>query len=396
MYAGPERPTVFPFQKKAWRVEEYEKNREKALRTNERLSKRRARLPVKLAATALTLSSIVSAYWQDVEQGRMAESQASVSVSDTLAPQQEANSNRATLVIDGFNAKDATYLSGTLGPAIQEIGDGTILSLNYNNALLDREEVFDKAVSYAHEHNITTLSVVGYSMGGIIGTELTADLNSKSNITVENLATIETPYGYDGLREYQKNELAFGQWVATNIPGSEYSSWMRKAGEVYFYRNAYTHDSPLENVGNFLRITGEVLSRQDTSRLTSTRLLMQQIYKISHVDFAKEFETIKTQHGNKAETVISYFKTSGYDDVVDDSYSGFHTCADASDYKLSCNVFTVDGAQHSLYFNSIPAFETAFKEADELIGPLVKENATIAALQRQYLASRAIRLSIPY
>lgn len=364
----------------------------KIMRREERREKFLRRLPIKIGAFTLALSSISTAYWSDVAANEQIESNAAISVTTTTETQEAVDADSAVLFIDGFNAYDATYLSGTLGPFAQSIQSGSVLSLNYNNGVLNRDEILEKVKSYAAEHGITKLSVIGYSMGGIIATELAADLNSKSDIEVPYLAAIETPYGNEGLRPYQQNELAFGQWVTNHVAGSEYSSWARNLGEIYFRRGQYTTGNIPTDIGQFIGATNDVLTRPRPHNLTTTRLLMQQIYKIAHVDFKKEFETIYDNHAGKIGTTAAYFRTTGYDDVVNDEFSGYRWCADAASTNISCDIFTVEGAQHSLYFNAQPAFQAAFEDAAEVMLPEIAANESLAQVRRSLIGQRATRI----
>lgn len=372
-----------------------EKQQARLARKIERYARRRARLPLKFAALAIATSNVASAYWNDVEANRAVESQNEISI-DVIRPALDPeNENKATVVIDGFNAYDATYLSDKLGPSIQRVADGEIWSLNYNNAILDRDEIYAQIVDLAEERGIESISISGYSMGGIIGVEAAADIVEKTDLPVNALIFVSTPDGYDGLRPYQRNELAFGQLMADALPGSEYSSWVRYAGEVYFYRDAYTggefswdmlHNANLiaKNIGKFFDTLDTIAERSNDPRQTSIRLLTQQIYKIAKVDIRKEFQTIQAQSDTKQMPSVLYLGTGepGYDHVVNDKVSAENICAYSMETDLACEAYQVEGAIHSQYYQTLEAYDATFSEAAPLVHDEVATQIAITAMKQ--------------
>ena len=356
----------------------YEK---KLVRRFERKQKRRARIPKLMAGIAIATSTLSLAYWNDVKENQEMEASAEISINVIEeAPLDPDNSHKATIVIDGFNAYDADYLSGKLGESIRQVADGQVWSLGYNNAILKRSEIYEKIVSMAQERGITHVTIVGYSMGGIIGAEAASDLVTESPLEVESLIFISTPDGYDGLRDYQKNELAFGQWLASNISGSEYSTAVRKAGEVYFYRDVYTKGQlgewwdlqkniPVvwDNIPRFFETVGDVANRTSGPRQTTMRLLAQQIFKIANADISGNFEAISEMRGEKQMPVVLYFGTGspGYDYIVDDKESSESIGEYADESDLSYTVYEVPGAIHSQYYKTIDEYMQMFTEASD-------------------------------
>lgn len=367
----------------------YEK---KLVRRFERKQKRRSRMVKMLAGTAIACNALSISYWNDVRENQELEASAEISINViNEEPLLEENSDKATIFIDGFNAFDADYLGGKLGEGMQHIADGEVWSLGYNNAILQRSDIYEKIVALATERGITKVTIVGYSMGGIIGAEAASDLITESEIDVESLIFISSPDGYDGLREYQRKELAFGQWVATFIAGSEYSTAVRKGGEVYFYRDRFTkgelgewwnlvQNVPViaDNIPRFFETVGEIAERTSGPRQTTMRLLSQQVFKIARADINHEFERIVEHEGEKQMPVILYFGTDepGYDYIVDDKTSSENICSYADESGLQCAIYNVPGAIHSQYYKTIDEYMRMFNTASE---PTEEAIATEAA-----------------
>ena len=102
----------------------YEK---KLVRRFERKQKRRARIPKLMAGIAIATSTLSLAYWNDVKENQEMEASAEISINVIEeAPLDPDNSHKATIVIDGFNAYDADYLSGKLGESIRQVADGQV------------------------------------------------------------------------------------------------------------------------------------------------------------------------------------------------------------------------------------------------------------------------------
>lgn len=356
----------------------YEK---KLVKRFERKQQRRARLPKLMASLAIASNTLSLGYWADVKHNQEMEAAAEVSINVIAEePLLEENSHKATVVIDGFNAFDADYLSDKMGDAIRQVADGQVWALGYNNAILQRGDIYEKIIAMAKDRGITHLSIAGYSMGGIVGVETASDLVVESGLEVESLIFISTPDGYDGLREHQKNELAFGQWLSSHIAGSEYSTVVRKAGEVYFYRDTFTEgelgewwdvqkNAPIvtENVSRFFKTVGEVAMRTSGPKQATMRLLSQQIFKIAQADINGEFEKINKMRGDKQMPVVLYFGTQApsYDHVVDDKRSSENICTYADKSDLSCSIYYVPGAIHSQYYDTLNEYMYSFDEASE-------------------------------
>lgn len=325
-----------------------------------------------------TTSIGATLYFSDVHMNQMEREAASISVTDIyLNPEADTTA----IAIDGFNAYDGYYYTKKMLPAFKELSDANVASLDYNNAILNREDIAAEILEKLEQNDNDNMYMYGYSMGGIISTEAVADIVVDSDKTVDVLALFSTPSGFEGLRETQQAELEFGKNIVTAIPGAEYSSFVRYLGEIYFYRDNYFKADGFIDAAAFARTVDGINKRYaDNVKSTSMDLLIQQIYKIANVDYDAEFARIASMYGEKQLPVIVYFgtKAPAVDTVVNDVFSGDAICEAAEKNGLTCLRFEVEDAKHSLYYQTIPQYQTALADAKPFI------DAAIEANERQY------------
>lgn len=348
--------------------------------------RRRSRLPLKIAAAALAFATIDTAYWSDVNENRAEQAAAEVTINVIGKPLDEANSTKATVFIDGFNTYDANYLAKSVGPAVQQVADGELWSLSYNNAILNRKKIYETIVDLAKERGIESVSVAGYSMGGIIAVEAASDIIVNSSIEVNSIDLMHTPDGSDGLQPYQKKELGFAQNLAEWVPGAIDSSWVRFAGELYFYKNNYTkgqfkdwdiaHNTGvlIDNAYRFTRTFGSILEKFDNPKQASMQLLTEQVYKINQFDMLDELKKITEHRKEKQMPVVIYLGMEA-DSLVKDELTAenFYKYTHATDIDYFS--YTVPDAVHSQYNRSIDEYMKVFEAASGPVSADIKDEA---------------------
>jgi len=313
---------------------------ERALSSAERKTKRVA--PALLAITAIGLS----AYSADVYSNMKVQKEASIDVeviSEALDPD---TNNSAIVFLDGFGTYDADYLTRQMSDVAHEIVEGETWSVSYGNAPLNPRNIINDIIPLAEQRGITHVNLVGYSAGGIIGTQVAEGLIESSDLQVDTIGLISTPNGYDGLRKYQQKEMGMASWVS-DIPGAVYSTPVRFIGEMYFRRDRYTEANLLQNVSNFFEVTGQVSEDLNKEKLPGTWLLVDQTLAISNAHFEENLETISKA---KVKPVIYYLGTAkpGYDYMVDNKKSSNEICSLARKVMIECLIDNVPGAVHSL------------------------------------------------
>lgn len=345
----------------------------------EKLAKRRS-LARKAIAGVLATSTTFFAYLGDTNMNIQREQQAEATVS-VVAPALSADNNgRAILFFDGFNANRAEYLSSTLGPGIEEnLIDGQIWATNYNNDPANREKIYEINHNLIQERNIDNLVVFAHSKGGVNGVQLTVDTITNSWVDVDAIILSKTPSGFDGLRDYKQDELQLGM-IASNVWRLRYSTPARIGLEMLFNQHKFTQGGVIDNIENFFEELTEVTERFNSSDLTTTSFLIEQVDDINKANFADEFSKLTELEPTKQMPVIVYLGTAepAYDAVVDDKKSGDEICAAAEENGLTCIRDEVESF-HSLYYQSVDKFnETYARIGDELRDAIAKEQARVA------------------
>lgn len=364
----------------------------------EKKFKRRANLPLKIGAMALALASVQTAYWSDVQANRAEQAAAEVSINIVSESLDAANSDKATIFIDGFNTYDADYLAETVGPAVQQVADGELWSLSYNNAILSRAKIYQTVLDMAEQRGIESVTVAGYSMGGIVAIELASDIVAESTTEVNSVVMMHTPDGSDGLRTNQKRELGFAQSLADWFPGAADSTWVRFAGELYFYKNnflrgefkdgdvAYNADVVLGNVERFGRTFSSIFDKMNDPKRTSMQLLSEQVFKINQFDMLDELKRISQQRDEKQVPALLYV---AMDDDNDAMVKNQLTTDNFKTYSAETNMdyfsYLVPDATHSQYNKSIEEYTRVFDQAS---GPVSQDIDAETARHSQYLAAQ--------
>ena len=355
-------------------LDEYEQT---AAKTIEKQLKRRSSLAIKLGAATLAVSALSVAYWSDVIENRAERAEAEISINVISDALDKSDDHTATVLVGGFNMQDADFMAKTIGPGIQEFADGELWSLSYNNAILSRTAIYKTILELAEERDIEKLNFFGYSTGGIISTEATADIVKNSDTPIEVSASASTPDGIEGLRQNQKQGIEFIQAIAS-IPGAIDSSYIRLACEMYFFKANYTKEGS-ENIGGNIERFFETLlagiDRLDDPKQTSMQLLIDQAYKVSFYDMKKELQTISDQRNEKELPILVGFGTDkpGFDFMVDDKLSLKNFGNYSEEANIEFHSFLVPGAIHAEYYKTVDAYNQTFSEASL---PIAKDLAT--------------------
>lgn len=359
----------------------------------ERQLKRRSRLPLKIGATALTFATIGSAYWADVHTNRAERAASEVSINIVGEALYKTNSDKATIFIDGFNTYDADYLAETVGPAVQQVADGEIWSLSYNNAILSREKIYETISEMVEDRGIESVSISGYSMGGILAIEAASDIVAKSTTEVNSVVMMHTPDGSDGLRSYQRKELGFAQTLADWSPSAIDSTWVRFASELYFYKNNYTRGEYIngdisynanivfKNSERFGRTFNSILKKMNKPKRTSMQLLSEQVFKINEFDMLDELKRISEQQDTKQVPTLLYVAMEDKNDaLVKNKFTSKNFRTYSAETDIDYFSYLVPDATHSQYYKSIEEYARVFERASGPVAETVNAEAARHAL----------------
>lgn len=348
----------------------------------EKIAKKR-RIINKISTFAIAASTLFSAYVADTNSNIEKEQRANLSIEVVAPALNEENNDTAILFFDGFNANRAEYLSSILGPGMQSEFDGEIWAANFNNDPANREKIIEKANEKVEERGIKNLFVIGYSKGGINGSQLGVDTVINTWTDVDAMLLMSTPSSYDGLRPYQQKELEAGI-ALSKLWRVRYSTPVRFIGEVYFYRDQFMQGG--FNIKNFFDVLGQVQERFESSDLTTTSFLIEQIDDIDKANFPNEFGKLSESAPTKQMPVIVYLGTAepAFDVIVDDKKSGDEICEAAEQNNLTCIRDEVE-SYHSLYFQSVDKFnETYARIGEKLRLAISKEQARVAITRFDY------------
>ena len=86
--------------------------------------------------------------------------------------------NTAWIFVPGFNTSwdDSERYMKALQPVLRERGQ--MARIGYSNNGLDTSDLYDKLLSYARSHDLTTLNLYGHSFGGMLSVQIAARLRS--------------------------------------------------------------------------------------------------------------------------------------------------------------------------------------------------------------------------
>lgn len=309
----------------------------------------------------LLLFVVMVVYYQaDVYENRTQRSNAQISVNVHDAPRYAQNDRSAVIFFDGFGSYDSDYLADTLAPGVKRVVDGESWSVSYGNAPLASERISELILELAEERGKSQLDLVGYSMGGIIGTEVAALLSEHPEVTVRSIILASTPDGFDGLRRYQQQELDFAQ-AFSSIPGAQYSTALRFIGEVYFMRDRFTTGSLADRAGGFVNALRQADTNISGPKFPGTWLLVDQAFAVSTAELEREMETIAEHTGaDRPLPTMLYLGTAppAHDYMVNDSLSGGNICQYATEHYIPCHIRSVPGAVHTMPSLSVEEYET--------------------------------------
>lgn len=345
----------------------------------ETLTRRRQKLLLGINAVALATSATLSAYWGDVATNHEKAATSTASIT-TIGESLQHHDSTATIFFDGFNALSADYLAAEMGPSVQQITDGKLMSVSYGNAPLEPEKIADKIIDIAHAQHLDSVSLYGYSLGGIIGTEVAADIIDKSDLRVDAIYLNLTPDGSKGLLPERQEEINAMELIGS-LPGAKYSNYLRFAGTMLSEADSYTQGAPIDNWNNFQAAWQLADKEIKEEQRPGFWLLIDQVLAISNANLNKNFQTIGHERDTKPMPVVVYLGTArpGFDDTVNTAESSDNICMYASRADLQCYVYNVPGAHHAEYFDSVTAYNTTLGAArDDLRNRIDRETKSFA------------------
>lgn len=329
-----------------------------------------------VALTSLVImSGLGYAYWNDVRQNIEEVANLKPSVEVIAQPSNPDNLDSATFILNGFNSVDADHYTQTNIEALQQINDGILVSMHYNNVpLANGQALYAPMVEFIEKHDISRIKLGSYSMGDIPAIKLMLKFLQEANIPVEVIEINSGPAGYETLRDYRQWELDFAKLLASVIAGSTDSTFWRIVAELYFYRDSYVKDGVLDPI-KLIEVGIDIKTRFDNGDYTNNSFIMSQIDALETSDIEETIDSMEEYLDDTQVTVWVYYGTGkgGYDAMLDDKESGDLMCEYVIEAGMPCYKFYVKNAVHAQYWRTKSEFLETTQKAAQLVNPVVEE-----------------------
>ena len=334
-------------------------------------------------ATAAILGVGLSSYASDVRANQEMQAGASIAIRTEGSALDENNSDQALILIDGFNAIDASFLTQQMGKVVQPVIDGQLWSVGYNNAFLEKDEIAKQIIEKVHASGVNEVAIVGYSAGGDIAMQVQEYIHEHSNVVITSDILISVPDGAKALRPARQDEIDLVEKFAW-IPGIQYSTLLRFIGEMAFRADRYNTGTIIENAQNFMTTAGQVNDSLCNNKLPGAWLMFDQVLAIEHADLKQRIDTIGKLPKDRVRPTIAYFGTAkpGYDYMVDDKKSAKGIGSYAHKAGVPFLNFSVPGAVHSRPDIANDAYIKTFATAKTAIQASLASEASRASLHR--------------
>lgn len=359
----------------------------KLLKRNERIIKRRMRLPIKLAAAALTLQSLWAGYNIDTHINRLeaAESEPDIKVlsQEYVNPAEPST----TFYLAGFDTRNGDTFGEQVGVAIHQILPGVDASIDYGNAPLDAEEIAKRIISYAEEAGLSNISIAGNSLGGKVAAKVVEYIVLNSYLEVAAVITNATPADSDDLRPKTQNDLATMMGVFENLKGvdAKHSTFARYALTLaQEHENFVNTNSGIFDPGAFWEVSGKTWERINENRVPGMWLTIDQALAITDIDLEEIMMNIGKQRGEKRMPVFVVMRTANPDDdtVVLVEQASKKICDSAAKAGIVCTIVQVQDAIHTSYRFNTQIFTDALAPVAEPIRSDMDQEALEFALSR--------------
>jgi len=317
-----------------------------------------------LATTLIFVATATSGYLHDVGKNRIAASTAQPSITEAY-PALDTDTNKATVIYDGFNTFGARYFAKTLGGSIQKAFGGEGLAVQYNNAVLDAERIGNEVDETLEEKpHIDTLDFVFHSAGDVPGVDYMVNKVNTTWVPVETATLIAGPADYDSLTQATQDQFGTAEAFA-DVPYIEYSTFFRYILEMHFYEDA------LER--NPIRTLDGINTRFANGDVTNNLFLGSQLKSVSNADVPGK---ILDTDNDKFKTIYNVAVLEG-DDVVNGTDSAEKICAAVEEIGHICNIFTIPrpNGGHGSYYTEEGriAYDKLFEEIARVNKPQLEE-----------------------
>lgn len=334
-------------QKRLDTYQTYDAVEAKAIKLEWKRAKRRHNALLRTFAGFALMSTGVSAYMHDVQDNQEIQAQASITVQYEGPALNKANDHKGLVFIDGFGTDSADTITKYTGAAVQPVIDGQLLSVGYNNAPLETEDIAKQIIATAEARNLDTISLVGHSAGGDVAMQVQEEIRKESNLTIEAIVLVSTPDGVKTLRPARQDEIDLIQQVDW-IPGVQYSSPIRFIGEMALRSGNYTQGNFIENKDAFFATANTVQTNLDNNKLPGMWLMFDQMLAIENTNLKDRITQLGKTPKDTVRPTIVYLGVGspGYDPIVDNKKSSDAIAEYAQKAGVPFLSYDVPGADH--------------------------------------------------
>lgn len=343
--------------------------------------KQRSRLRATLAGYVLTLTTALgmNAYMSDVIENMYNESADGISVA-SITPD---NTDSFALFSNGFYSKNADVLAEKLGPAVQQIMPASLESLHGGDTFRDPNEIARIIIEYAEANEKTSVSLFGYSVGGIETLKAAAPLLKDSKITVDMLYLAATPSSIESLQPDKQLQQDALIKALTLIPYSEHSDYVKFGISMILSKDNYISENGIDTEvfkHNWERLWHEVKAKVQPSVSTLE-------YQIGLAK-SNVREDVHALADNPHAYIppITYLRIPG--DTTVSARAGEDICTYAQEVLIPCTIIDLESetfqTSHERYFTGDSA--ALYTES------LVRHKDTLNEMRLQQAFAHATRL----
>lgn len=353
---APERQTFLtPYEQKL--VSKFEKQK-----------RRRLRATLSSYAVSLSVAIGTHAYMTDVTENMHEQHDVKMSV-ETI---QEVDSDYFTTFSNGFFSLDANSLAEKIGPAVQQVIPSSIESLNAGDAARDPAEIAQNIIKYAEENNKTSVSLFGYSVGGIETLKAAVKIIHESDLRIDLIYLAATPDSLESLQPEKRLQQDIFTSALTLIPWSEHSDYVKFALTMGISTDSFVHNDTFDPAA-FGRTWERVWNEVEEEKHPSTSTLEYQI-NLAKSDIRKDIHMLAESEGTYTPPLI-YLRIP-HDSTVS-SQAGEKICAYAEEVFIPCVVIDLQSenftTHHDLYYTdeSVAVYEETLANAKDTIRDLM-------------------------
>ncbi len=347
----------------------------------EKLNKQR-RLPLALAGTAISLTSLVGVFNADIQAGKAIASQSQPEI-NPINVESYTEGSSATFYLAGFDTKNGDILAKKMHIVTTMVAPGEAESVNYAEAPLDHVEIAKQIIEYVAVHKPERISLVGNSGGGTVAFEVADYLTQHTDIEIETIQVKETADGYENLTPESQEKINMLIGIARGVKDGKYSRFARYGLTMAQESERFTSGEDIwMNIGKFFETSGDAWQEVSEKRRPPAWGAVDQALAIANSNIQQNIKNIGERRGERRMPIIIYYRTlhSEDDTVVDVVSSSRNICyIYAPEAGLSCTIVFVDGEPHTSYqFDTEANIKGLAPSQDSLIAQIELERKSYA------------------